>query len=114
MQQQLATCYNRVGAPWKAKQLMEDHLRESPSDGRGWWIKAESLMRVTDWEGAQHCIERGEEQTHQIADWGILRACLDWRLGDVDGAAAILESLVAEKPDDPLARRLLAHVYNRD
>lgn len=110
----LATCYNRVGAPWKAKQLMEDHLRESPGDGRGWWIKAESLMRVADWEGAQHCIERGEEQTHQISDWGILRACLDWRLGDVDGAAAILESLVAEKPDDPLARRLLAHVYNRD
>ena len=107
----LAACYNRVRSPEKAKRLMEDHLRHSPEDGRAWWLLAESLIQVGDWEGAQRCIQHGMQERPQVTDWGLLQAYIAWRQNDLETCATLLESVVAEDPADSLARQFLAQVH---
>lgn len=109
----LATCQNRVGKPAKAKLLLEEHLRQSPDDGRAWWLLAESLMRLGDWDGVQHCIQQGEQTAPGTPHWRLLRACLAFHGGDMAAATTLLESVLSERPDNVLAHCLLGQVHEQ-
>lgn len=99
----LATCYNQFGTSQKAVRLMEDHLSQSPDDGRAWWILAESQIRLANWDGAKRSIRRGEQAAPKESDWNLLRAYSAWYHGDLEQAAGFLQTILAERPDDSLA-----------
>lgn len=109
----LAICHNNLGAPDRAKSLLQEHLQSEPDDGRAWWILAESLIRIGDWGGVRRCIDRGELAAPQVLDWKLLRAYMAWNCGDLDTTAMCLESIVAERPEDAMAHCFLGQVYER-
>ena len=109
----LAICHARAGTPEQSRKLLEEHLRQSPDDARAWWLLAESLMRLGDWDGVQHCVERGERIAPETSHWKLLRAYLAWHGGDLATTAALLESILTDRPSDVLAHRFLGRVYER-
>ncbi|MCH8146709.1 MAG: tetratricopeptide repeat protein [Planctomycetes bacterium] len=109
----LAICCNRLGTSEKAARLMEDHVTQSPDDGRAWWILAESQIRLADWEGAERSIRRGEQAAPKEPDWNLLRAYSAWYHGDLEQAAGFLETMLAERPDDSLALSFFQQVNEK-
>jgi tetratricopeptide (TPR) repeat protein len=107
----LATCYNRLGTPENARELMEDHLRRSPQDGRGWWILAESLVRLGDLEEAQRSIDLGKKHAPRVSDWRLLEAYLAWKQGDADRTTLLMGPVIADRPDDALAHWFLVRAH---
>ena len=109
----LATCFNQLGTSEKAARLMEDHLSQSPDDGRAWWILAESQIRLADWEGAKQSIRRGEQAAPKESDWNLLRAYSAWYQGELELAAGFLQAILAERPEDSLALKFFQQVKEK-
>jgi Tfp pilus assembly protein PilF len=106
----LATCYQQTGAVVRARTLLEEHLRLSPNDARAWYLLAKSHIEAGQWEGARHCVLRGEQAAPRMSDWRLLRACLAWHDGDLAASASHLESILTENCDDALAHCFLGQV----
>jgi tetratricopeptide (TPR) repeat protein len=106
----LATCYEHTGEVVRARTLLEEHLRLSPNDTRAWYLLAKSHIEAGQWEGARHCVLRGEEAAPRSFHWRLLRAYLAWHDGDLAASASFLESILTENRDDALAHCFLGLV----
>lgn len=109
----VAECHIRLGEPNRARQLLREHVRQTPDDGRGWWLLAQSNLSLGDWDAVRDCVERGEQLASRASDWTLLRAYLSWRDGDSDTTASLLESILHQRPDDVVVLGFLAQVHER-
>ncbi len=106
----LAMCYERLGEPRRAKQLLRDLLDRDPDDARAWWLLATISAEQSDWATARECLRQGEQISPHLSHWRLLRAYLAWRQEDNADAMAILRGLLQDQPEDTLARSFLGQI----
>ena len=110
----LAQACNGVGASGRAKEILQKHLQFTPDDSRARWLLADSLIRLDDWDEARRCVQLGERTTPEESRWRLLRAYIAWHQDHIAEAITVLESLLADHPNDVFIRCFLARLYRED
>ena len=103
----LARCYIETDDSILARRLLNDHLRRSPTDARAWWLLAEANIKLGDFHTAARAATQGQTIRPDLPHWGLLNAYIAWQNHDMESAAATLESVVANHPDNALAHSFL-------
>lgn len=108
----VARCYNRLNRPAAARSVLDDYLHAHPDDARAWWVAAESAVLGDDLAAARRCLDRGRRLAPDLPQWDTLRAYVAWKSGNTTTARSILESLLAQHPDDTLAHCFLGEIFS--
>jgi tetratricopeptide (TPR) repeat protein len=99
----------RTGQAADAAGLLDRALERAPGFGRAWLQLATALDQLSAAD-ALTTIQRQRQKRPDIWGYRTLEAGMLERTGDYDGALAMLEAMLAERPDDAGAMLLLGHV----
>lgn len=106
----LATCYLVRGDPTAAKRVLAEYVTGHPADAPAQLLLAKAAIAAGDLLTALVAIDAAERHAPNRPEVKFVRAVVQWRRGDLVGAAAALRSVLTLTPDDVDAHCLMAEV----
>ncbi len=106
----LAACYLTLDNPVAAVRTLAEYGRHHPDDTVAQLILAKAGVATDDMLTALRAIDLLEQREPNHPEVKLVRAVIQWRRGDLDGAAAHLEEVLADNPRDVEAHCLMAEI----
>ena len=109
----LATCQLELNNPYAAKSTLIDYVRRNSHDTPAQLLLAEAAVATDDLMTALRAIDLVEQHEPGHPEVMFVRAVIQWRRGDLTGAAAYLREVLGGDPQDVEAHCLMAEIRLR-
>ncbi len=106
----LAACYLDRGAAAAARDVLGPYTRAHPHDARALALLARAAIALNDTLTALHHVDAARRHMPDSVELWLLRATVQWRRGDLDGATESLHTVLEKNPDDADAYCMLGEV----
>ena len=110
MRRALAACYLTFNDPATARDTLVDYAQAHPDDTLAQLLLAKAAVATDDMLTALRALDLLRQYEPNHPEVRLLRAVIQWRRGNLDGAAASLQDVLATKPQDVEAHCLLAEI----
>lgn len=107
----LGSAYFGLRRPQRAKQVLDDLVRDNPDDQHAWLVLARAALACADLATARRCVDRLAILAPDDPDTHFLTGYVCWKQKDTVLAERALKAALAVQPRDATAHCLLGAVY---
>ena len=106
----LAVCYLELDDPDRTLEIIGDYAERHPGDTRAQVLCAKAAIGTHDMFSARRSLEIAQQRAPHHPEVLLVRAVIQWRGKDYDGASTSLREVLSQRPEDLEAHCLLAEV----